>query len=247
VAARLTTAKRFALAYFGLAALVGAAIGTFVMLVQRPAPLPPPPWSVWQPTGTDKLVRAQEIGTHIAAQYHLPSGNRLVRIAVGSPTAGEPIQAVALARTTKPTKQSDVLSVVPATGSMMYTLCGDGAKCAIGEGEPSVARGAVLRREALELALYTFRYVKDVTSVVTFFPPKPGEAMSFALYFDKSSFASQLDNPLRQTLRSRPVAVNLTPSERKTVDLLTSRRVLHFAVDRNTQGARVLVLAPKLG
>lgn len=45
----------------------------------------------------------------------------------------------------------------------------------------------------------------------------------------------------------RPVAVNLTPSERKTVDLLTNRRVLHFSLERNTQGARVLVLAPKVG
>jgi hypothetical protein len=247
MAAPLSTAKKFSIAYFALAALVGGAIGTFVMLVERPAPLPPPPWSVWQPTSSDKLARSHEIGTHVAAQYHLPSGNRLVRVVVGGPVTGDPIDAVALTTTTRPTKQSDVLSVVPATGSIMYTLCGNGAKCSITEGTPSVARAAVLRREALELALYTFRYVKDVSSVVTFFPPKKGDAMSFAVYFDKSSFSAQLDTPLHRTLRSRPVAVNLTPSERKTVDLLTSRRVLHFAVERNTNGQRVLVLAPKLG
>jgi hypothetical protein len=247
MAAPLSTAKKFSIAYFVLAALVGGAIGTFALLVERPAPLPPPPWSVWQPTSNDRLVRSQEIGTHIASQYHLPSGNRLVRVVVGGPVTGDPVQAVALAKTTRPTKQSDVLSIVPATGSIMYTLCGNGAKCAIKEGKPSVARAAVLRREALELALYTFRYVKNVTSVVTFFPPKLGDSMSFAVYFDKSSFAAQLDNPLYRTLRTRPVAVNLTSSERKTVDLLTSRRVFHFEFERDNSGQRVLVLAPKLG
>ena len=248
MAARLSTAKKFSVAYFGLAALVGGAIGTFVMLVERPAPLPPPPWSAWQPASSDKLVRSYEIGTHVAAQYHLESGSRLVRVVVGSPaTARDPIQAVAIARTTHPTKQSDVLSLFPAKGSIMYILCGDGAKCSIKEGKPSVARAAVLRREALELALYTFRYVKDVNSVVTFFPPKKGSAMSFALFFDKSSFSAQLDHPLRKTLPVPPVAVNLAPSEQQTVDKLTKRRVLHFALQRESNGARVLVLAPKLG
>jgi hypothetical protein len=249
VAGRLSTAKKFSVAYFALAALVGGAIGTFVLLMELPAPLPPPPWSAWRPVGSDTLVRAQEIGTHIAAQYHLPSGKRLVRVVVGAPgTAGDPIRTVAIARTTHPTKESDLLSLVDAKGSIMFILCGAGAKCSINEGQPSVARAAVLRREALELALYTFRYVKDVTSVVTFFPPKKGKNMSFALFFDKSSFKTQLDQPLRTTLPTTTPKVNLTPAERKTVDLLTQRRVLYFALERDaSSGARVLILAPKLG
>jgi hypothetical protein len=147
-----------------------------------------------------------------------------------------------------PAKQSDLLSVVSATGAMMYILCGDGAKCSINGGTASVGRGAVVRREALELALYTFRYVPGVTSVVTFFPPKKGNAMSFALFFDKSSFAAQLDHPLHKTLVVQPAADSLVPSERATVDLLTKTRILHFALERDTSsGQRVLVLSKKLG
>jgi hypothetical protein len=247
MAARLSTAKRFSIAYFALAALVGVGIGTFVLLVERPAPLRLP-WSTWQPTASDKLVRAQEIGTHVAAQYHLPSGKRLVRVVVGGPERGtaSPIEVVAIAKTTKPTQQSDVLSLFPATGSIMYILCGDGPKCAINEGKSSVARGAVLKREALELALYTFRYVKGITSVVAFSPPKKGESMSLALFFDKSSYSTQLDRPLHKTLVVRPAAVRLAPAERKTVDLLTQRRVLYYALLQEN-GQRILVLAPKLG
>ena len=246
MAARLSVAKKFSLAYFGLAVVVGVAIGTFAMLVERPAPLPPPPWSMWQPTAADKVMRAQEIGTHVASQYHLPSGNALVRVVVGAPvpTTSDPIKAVILAQQV-PAKQSDVLSGFPAAGTVMYVLCGDGPKCAIDEGKPSIARCAVLRREALELALYTFRYVDGIDTVVAFSPPKKGDAMSLALFFDKKSYSAQLATPLRRTLRSRPVAVHLTPSELKTVDLLTDRRVLHFALQR-ANGDRVLVLAPKL-
>jgi hypothetical protein len=247
VAAPLTTAKKFSLVYFGLAVLVGVAIGSFVMLVERPAPLPPPPWSTWQPTAADKVMRAQEIGQHVASQYHLPSGNKLVRVVVGAPvpTTTDPIKGVLIAQKV-PATQSDVLSGVPATETMMYVLCGDGPKCAINEGTPSLARGAVLRREALELALYTFRYEKGINSVVAFSPPKKGDAMSLALFFDRKSYADQIERPLQTTLRPRPVAVNLTPSELKTVDTLTGRRVLHFALQR-ANGDRVLVLAPKLG
>jgi hypothetical protein len=249
VAGRLSTARKFSVAYFALAALVGAVIGTFIVLVERPAPLPPPPWSAWRPVASDTLVRAQEIGTHIAAQYHLPSGKRLVRVVVGAPgTVGDPIRTVAIARTTHPTKQSDLLSLVDAKHSIMYILCGAGTKCSINEGKPSVARAAVLRREALELALYTFRYVKGTTSVVTFFPPKKGNNMSFALFFDRSSFTTQLGEPLRKTLPTTTPQISLTPAERKTVDLLTQRRVLYFVLERDaSSGARVLVLAPKLG
>jgi hypothetical protein len=248
VAGSLSTARKFSLAYLALAVVVGAAIGTFVVLVERPAPLAAPPWSPWRPVANDRLVRAQEIGTHIASQYHLPGGSRLVRVVVGGPgTASDPIRAVALARTTRPTKQSDVLSIVDANGSIMYILCGDGPKCAINEGKPTTARGAMLRREALELALYTFRYVKGVNSVVTFFPPKKGKSMSFASYFDKSSFTTQLDRPLQTTLPLKTTEVSLTPAERKTVDLLTARRILYFALQREQNGQRVLVLAPKVG
>jgi hypothetical protein len=249
VATRLTVAKKFSLAYFALAALVGGAIGAFVMLVERPAPLPPPPWSVWQPTASDKLVRAQEIGTHIAAQYRLGNGERLVRVVVGSPnaTASDPVQGVLLAKKV-PAEQSDVLSGIPATDAVMYMLCGTGANCAIDDGRSSPARAAVLRREALELALYTFRYVKNVASVVTFVtltPPK-GKPTNFALYFDKSSFSSQLDHPLHATLGRPPASETLAAAEKKTVDKLTKERVYHFALQR-ANDARVIVLAPKLG
>ena len=48
-----------------------------------------------------------------------------------------------------------------------------GDKCSIGTGKPSEERTLLLRREALELALYTFRYAKDVKQVIAILPPPP--------------------------------------------------------------------------
>jgi hypothetical protein len=50
VAGAVKHSRKFGAAYFALAAIVGAAVGTFVLLVERPAPKPPPPWSLWKPT-----------------------------------------------------------------------------------------------------------------------------------------------------------------------------------------------------
>ena len=114
-------------------------------------------------------------------------------------------------------------------------------------GEPSVARDKVLRREALELALYTFRYIDDADSVVAFFPPGKGQKPTHALLFTKEELSDQLNSPLRQTLpRAKPpLPGDLTAAERKVIDTLTGARVFKFRVEQGQSGARVLVLVPE--
>ena len=53
----------------------------------------------------------------------------------------------------------------------MYTLNGLGKNGSIPGGSRRSERRLLLRREALELALYTFRYAEDVDMVVTLLPP----------------------------------------------------------------------------
>ena len=239
-------ARRFALAYLALAALLGAGVGAFVLLFRQEPPPPPPPWSSWRPTAPTALARTNEIARHIASRYQLANGKQLVRAYVGTPgAAGERIRAVAVASNPNPAKPED-FELFDASKAVMYILCGSGAKCAIGDGRPSVARAAVLRREALELALYTFVYVKDVESVVTFFPPRSGQNPTYALFFRKADFDRQLGRPIHQTLPQPrpPLPGKLSGVERKTVDELTTSRVFRYAVQNAQDGQRVLVLAP---
>ena len=73
----------------------------------------------------------------------------------------------------------------------MYILCGAGGppNCTINAGKPTEERAEVLRREALELALYTFRYVDHTDSVLISFPPKD---VRYVMYFKKGDLSDQL-------------------------------------------------------
>lgn len=249
MARSLSVARRFSLAYLALAGIFGGAVGAFVVLVERPAPKPPPPWSAWQPTADSPGARQVEISDHVAAQYRLPSGKELVDVIAGSPGGPDnPIDAVAVAKTLNPRQNSDIYSLINSDKTALYNLCGDGTKpkCSIGEGKPSRSRGAVLRREALELALYTFRYIDGVDSVVTFFPPQKGGKATFAFFFVKDVFKDELQTPLRRTLpQARTLATNgVAPKERRTVDTLTFPREFRFGFQTGTNGALVLVLVP---
>ena len=249
MADRVTSAhgRKFGLAYLGLAAVLGAAVGTFVLLAERGAPPPPPPWSAWRPTQESAILRSTQIAVHVASRYRLPSGKRLVRVYVGNPTGNAPIRFLAVAKNANPKSASD-FATFDGASTLMYILCGDGKQCAIDEGKPTVARASVLRREALELALYTFTYVDGVDSVVTFFPPRPGQKPQNALFFRKDDLDDELDQPLRDTLPERqppiPGKAKLTKVEQETVDELTTARVFRYAVQSARDGARVLVLAP---
>lgn len=243
----MNVSRRFSYAYLVLAGLLGVAVGTFIVLVERPAPLPPPPWSTWQPSYSDRGSRQLQIANHVAAQYHLTGGKKLVNVVVRDPTSlPDPINDVAIARTLNPKQQSDVLAVEASSKTAMYILCGDGPKCSIKEGKPSLARGAVLRREALELALYSFRYLKGTDSVVAFFPPQKGQDLSHVYFFSKEEFSKQLDKPLQRTLPQTESQVpgRLNARERRLVDSLTVPRQFRFTLRREQNGGNVLVLAP---
>jgi hypothetical protein len=246
MARSLTAARRFSVAYVALAALVGIAAGTFVLLVERSAPKPPPPWSAWQPTKAERGARQLQIAAHVATQYRLGNGKKLVDVVVRDPQKAPAIQDIALTRTLYPTQRSDIISAVGTDKSAMYILCGGAGppNCTINEGKPSEARAEVLRREALELALYTFRYVDHTDSVLVSFPPKD---VRYVMYFTKDDLAGQLRRPLRQTL-ARPTGSlprSLSESERSTIAELTIPRQHRVTSREEGAGVSVLYLAPR--
>jgi hypothetical protein len=239
---------RFGLAYLVLAAIVGGAIGSFVVLVMRDPPAGEGVWSSWQPVGRESSFPRQ-IADHVSGNYRLPSGSALVGVIASKPEvhAGEtkvPVSAVAIQN--DPEGDSDDITIVRADGGLMYQLCGLGEGCAIKEGTPSEARHRLLRREALELALYTFKYVDGVESVITLLPPHPEAESATALFFQKKDLEDALDRPLEETLRSKnpPRGMKLDPTEGLTVDRLTNPRLFQYEFTQAPAGGAILVLAP---
>jgi hypothetical protein len=246
--ARLTSYRfRFGLVYIVLAAVVGAAVGTFIVLVGRPDRPEAAPWSTWQPGGS-RDASAKQIADHVSKPYRLPSGNQLAVAVVGPPEVQNvAVRYIAVKPDTSTGKaEENDVDVLSANGSIMYILCGLGQRCSIPEGEPSEERHQLLRREALELSLYTFKYVKDVDSVVVFLPPRPDQKIGSSVFLKKAEVRDELRHPLRQTL-ARPDPPQLGQIDRVelgNIDRLTRPRVFQYEFQQAQDGNAFLVLTP---
>jgi hypothetical protein len=138
------------------------------------------------------------------------------------------------------------ISIVGADKTEMFILCGLGSQCSISKGKATTARGRVLRRESLELARYTFKYVSEVDSVVTFLPPKPGSNPTYSLFLRKSELSKELKQPLNTTLTrlSAPTPTTTDPRETPTIDRLTLPSMFQYSLTQSQDGSAILVLDP---
>ncbi len=185
-----------------------------------------PNWSKWQPTDTSIEGGAAQIAKKVGAEYRHPDGKQLVLVSGGQ----LPLEVV----------------IRPGSGNIervegntvIYNLNGLGPSGSIKGGKPSPERLKVLQREALELALYTFRYLPDVDGVVTLLPPPPpGTTASAsptpagtpepstsrnAIFYRPGDLKPQLQVPLGMTLSAKaPTPDNLNASEASSIDTLT--------------------------
>jgi hypothetical protein len=174
--------------------------------------------------------RPFEIADHIAPTYRLPSGHQLINVSpFPSRFNGAPISAIVV----NPSTGTDgPPAYVPFDESVVYVLCGDLPNCAIEEGKPSLSRGRLVRRQALELALYTFRYVEGVSYVVAVFPPpsKTAAGPERAVLWQRSDLATQLERPLSATLPGAepPELFRIPTAEVKAIEELADAHTLIF-------------------
>jgi hypothetical protein len=236
-------APRFQFLLGALIALGVAAIAaTAAVVIGHKSPPPPAFWSSWRPVASGASPE-QQIADHVGAEYRFPSGKQLDAV-TGGPleVAGLPMTVVLRS---DPSNGGNI-SFVSGKG-VLYRLCGLGSNCALDQGKPTVARHLLLQREALELALYTFRYVDGVNQVVVFMPPRPGSRPSQALFFRPNDLAAALRRPLRDTLTAQtPNPANFTRSaDAPLVDRLTTPDLYSFTLTQANQDTSVfLVLSP---
>ncbi len=245
MARSLSTRSRFAVAYLILGAAVGAALGGLIVLVERDGPQPPPPWSAWQPQTASESARLHEIASHVGGEYRLPNGDPLAAVQIGGPATGKNLKAILIPTKPKPSTLAD-FDRFDESKSAIFLLCGLGRNCKISEGQASAARGAVIRREALELALYTMRYNTPIDNVLVFVPPGPGQKkVSSTLFFHRDDLSSRLSHPLRATLpHPAPQPDSFASSEKKTVDELTGSSLYKYVGILTANGfGNVLVIA----
>ena len=249
---------KFVAAYVALALALAGGVAALVVLLVQPAPKPEPFWSAWVPTSITQTDRAGEVAAHVSARYRLPSGHQLVGArAVPMAVQDIPVDAIAVEEpTAKPDEPS--ISFIRASGSLQYILCGLGDSCTIGEGKSSAARGLLVSSEALELALYTFKYVQGVDAVVVIRPPrqaqgteKQADVPAYAYLFRRDDLSEPLGRPLSATL---PATGQLKPGSIKKVnetaidDLTIPRQFLFDSFQQGPDGRLYMILKhPSLG
>jgi hypothetical protein len=225
-----------ALVAVGLAALVG-----IVVLIVGPSTSEPgPPWSPWKPSSSG-VQGASEIAGHVAPEYR-DQGQQLVNVDANDLSfKGVPL-TVAL-RTGA--DQGGNIQIHGEKG-VLYQLCGLGPSCAIDKGKASTERGLLLRREGLELALYTFRYLDGVKQVVVLIPPVKGKAQTIALYFRRNEMQAELKRPLTSSLAPKaPSVANVTLSpDAALVDQATDEQYLFTLNGSSFNNGGFLVLEP---
>ena len=247
---------------FGLAlgALLGIAIATLaigaaVYVGTTGNNGAPDGWSQWKPDSDDGVGAAKEIATHVGRKYRLSDGNQIVGVQASKLEVFDVPLEVAL----RTAPQGGNIDFIDGNG-LMFTLNGLGPKGSVRGGKPSEARHLFLRREALELALYTFRYVKDVDLVVALLPPKPPEekknkngtttttstaeeSPTQALFFRPGDLEPQLEIPLRATIpAATPRPETIPPSESRRIDALTRSNLFLASFQQGQDQKAFLVL-----
>jgi hypothetical protein len=221
-------------------------------------------WSTWQPSDGG-LAGEREIADEVSPFYRQSPGSQLVVVTVqnvsGPSTVGASGGGTQIALR-DPT--SGTLSAISGN-TAVYNLCGLGPSCAIAGGTPSAARLLLLRREALELSLYTFKYINGVQNVVAILPPghtvqtctgicsqpnppKTTKAVDLAVVFERQSLQRFLQQPLHDTLPEElpPTVSQMAGApEAELVSVITGQALFQQQLVQAQTGGNVLVLTPE--
>ena len=127
-----------------------------------------------------------------------------------------------------------------------YTFCGLGSHCSIATGQATQTRGRLVRREALEIALYTFKFAPSIDSIAAFMPPPPGQTTTSMLYLRKDDLKDQLHQPLSKTLPlpTPPLPTAADQAEKVAIDKLTLPHMFTYQLTALQTGGAALILDP---
>jgi len=248
--------NRFAAFFVVLAVVAGAGVGSLLVLVGRGSPEAAPAWSAWEPTGTTDQ-RVAQIADHVSRGYRLPSGNALVAVTYQGPAVGTldgvtpgPVRAIAVRPdTTGGRADASDITTFDARSTVQYELCGLGKNCSIAEGKASDARGQLLRREALELALYSFQYAGGIDSTLVLLPRRADGNEATAIFLTRDDVRNELGAPLDQTLTAplTPGVGEITADEQAVLNRTVEPRLYEYGWLQAQDGTLVMVLSPTLG
>jgi hypothetical protein len=231
-------ADKFRLAIVGLIGIaLGAVVVAVAVLLSSSTPARTAAWSSWSPASGDGSD-PEQIADYVAPFYRVNTAQQLDVVSViNLGNAASSTNAGTLVAVNGSSSGSQNLSLLG--GKMVaYNLCGLGTSNCTIAGTASSDRLLLLRREALELALYTFEYDSGTQYVIAVLPPghttttgtqsavpltaKPPSAkkssarstqpLTVAVLFARDELQPFLSQPIGETLGEDPPDIaQLTP------------------------------------
>jgi hypothetical protein len=241
--------RRFGMIYAGLGIITALGIAGFVLAAtDSNSSSKTAGWSTWRPPAGTTSQMAREIADHVSHEYHLnATGTQLLAVVASPPivTAATHkilISNIALQSNAKTNKS---IQVVSSGGTWLDNLCGlSPPNCSIPSGKATTLRGRLVRREALEVALYTFKFVPSINTIVALMPPPTNSTQNTALYLQRADLQKELSEPLAKTLplAKPPLPTEADPSEAATIDKLTLPAIYKFQYQQLQDASALLVL-----
>ena len=242
--------KKFVLLYAGLGAIAALAIAGFVLADNHSTSVNASGWSSWKPQPGTTAAVTSEIADHVASLYHLnKKGTQLVAVVAEPPEVTSGTHKITISNIAiqgSNSNSSKGINVFTSGGTWVDNLCGLTPSCSIASGKATIQRGRLVRREALEVALYTFKFVPSIDSIVAFMPPPPGETATTLLYLQKNNLKPELSKPLDQTLPLVKPPLPTVPDAREsgTIDKLTLPNVYSYSLQALQDNSALLVMNP---
>jgi hypothetical protein len=242
---------RFMIGYAVVVLMVGAALVALAVMARGNDSTSSSAVVGGVPVTEDGFQRAREIATEVARQYRGANGEQIVAVtAQPGEVSGLPLQYIAMRHgRNRPLTEGDVTVIEPGE-TALFNFCGLGGEqnCSL-PGQPTPERLMLLRREAVELSIHTFRFLPEIQTVVSLFPPVQREGQppqTFAVYFQRRHLQSALEQPFSKILPERPPFSegDITPGEAETINRLTETRLFTSSFEQlQTQGV-ILNLSP---
>lgn len=242
MAAAVKQKHLFRLAYGVLALAFWVSVAGFVLLLARPNHSKPLVWSRWKPT-QQGLLGAHEIALRIAPRYKGANGAQLLAVQEhGAQVQGLRLEAIGVRRLNQGGQIDPYIALYRTSNTLIYAFCGLQQNCAM-QGDSTAERERAVRREALELSLYSFRYLRDVDQVVSLVQSVRDGGTS-AVFLRKSQLGPELSHPLRDTLplSAPPSATARNTEESAVIDALTLPNTFPAHFEPLPDGDAILVL-----
>lgn len=273
----LPHASKFRIALAGLVGIAVAAIAIAIVVATRGGNhntvAAPGHWSSWAPDSSSSQG-VSEIADYVAPYYRINASQQLdvvtpISVAQANASGGTTGNGMLVAVNEAPSGKVSNSSLALLNGkTVAYNICGLGPKDCELSGRPSVDRMLLLRREALELALYTFTYISGSQNVLAVLPPgrtvssgssasknsvssssSSGKRVTVGILFVRKELQPWLKVPLSKTLQNFPPDVSELPiwsqsEEAGLVDQITARGLFSSQVEADQEGGKLLVLSP---